>query len=106
MLVWKCVQVKLGQKCRKLARMIQGIAQPSTRIKRGHLTATHEKNTAISKVTHHQFMGISIHGNIFLTHEKNTAIRNRFAGAGEGVTRPCKCIFRVDSVPTPANNYF
>ena len=65
MVVWKCVQVNLGQKYRKLARMIQGIkAQPSTRIKRAHLTATHEK-----KHSHKQCDMSSIHGNIFSTNQ-------------------------------------
>ena len=46
MLVWKFVQVNLEKKYRKLAIMIQGKnAQPSTSIKRAHLTATHEKET-------------------------------------------------------------
>ena len=65
MLSWKCVQVNLGQKCWKLARMIQGKnAQPSTRIKRAHLVATHEK-----KHNHKQGDTSSIHGNIFSTNQ-------------------------------------
>jgi hypothetical protein len=65
MLVLKCVQVNLGQKCKKLARMIKGKnAQPSTRINRAHLPATHEK-----KHNHKQGDMSSIHGNIFLTNQ-------------------------------------
>ena len=65
MLSWKCVQVNLGQKCWKLARMIQGKnAQPSTRIKRAHLVATHEK-----KHNHKQGDTSLIHGNTFSTNQ-------------------------------------
>ena len=66
MLVWKCVQVNLSQKYRKLARMIQGKnAQLSTRITRAHFAATNEK-----KHSHKQGDTSSIHGNIFSTNRR------------------------------------
>ena len=55
MLVWECVQVNLGQKCRKLASIIQGInAQLRTRIKWPTRQPHMWRNTATSKATRHQ----------------------------------------------------
>ena len=57
--------MNLGQKWRKVARMIQCInAQPNTRINRAHLTATHEE-----KHSNKQGDRSSIYGNIFSTNQ-------------------------------------
>ena len=60
MLVWKYVQVNLGQNCRKLERMIQVKMLNQAQGSKGPTWQPHmRRNTAISKVTSHQSMETS-----------------------------------------------